>query len=118
MKNPSQVGEDARVSLIQKLRQIESAKLGEPMPECLRQPGAATGYELSDWAEPLSKLAGEAADALERADRLQSLYDDLMAGYDRLRADTDAAIEARCGENWEAIRPLLKFYSEHARSKP
>jgi hypothetical protein len=45
-------------SLIDKLRQIADAKPGDPMPACL-------GDDPFDWFGPLSKLAGEAADALE-----------------------------------------------------
>lgn len=95
-----------RDALIEKLRQIANAKLGDPMPECLRAPTLIVGnvaegehvnivLGANDWATPLSQIAGEAADALEIAARLQVLYDALMAGYDRLRADTDAAIRAR-----------------------
>lgn len=59
MSEPISVGDGARVSLIQKLRQIESLKLGGPMPECL-------GADSYDWFDVISKIAGEAADALEQ----------------------------------------------------
>lgn len=110
MKNPSAMGDGARVSLIEKLRQIADAKPGDPMPECLGGPTvivcgpAVVGERVSvsiganDWGTPLAALAKEAVDALEEAGRRKVFYDDLMADYDRLRADTDAAIKARlCG---------------------
>jgi hypothetical protein len=56
MSTPS-LGE-AEPTLVQKLRQIADAKPGDPMPVCL-------GDNPFDWFGPLSKLAGEAADALE-----------------------------------------------------
>ena len=88
-------------TLIEKLRQIANAKLGDPMPECLRAPTLIVGnvaegervnitLGANDWATPLSKLAGEAADALE--------------AYER--ALVTAATELR------------RASSEHARSKP
>lgn len=79
----------ADLTLLEKLRQLEACKKpGDPMPPFLVE-------STNDWLDPISQVAKEAADALEHKDRLQTLYDDLMAGYDRLRADTDAAIRAR-----------------------
>lgn len=56
MSNPA-AGE-AAPCLTDQLRQIADAKPGYPMPVCL-------GDHPFDWFGPLSKLAGEAADALE-----------------------------------------------------
>lgn len=74
-------------TLIEKLRDIERLRAGSEWPQWMK--------DTCDWGGPLSALAKEAADALEYSGRLQTLYDDLMVSYDRLRADTDAAIRAR-----------------------
>lgn len=157
MKNHSEVAAESRASLIEKLRQIESAKLGDPMPECLRVPMVAAGeiYEgerveistgVNDWATPLSKLAGQAADALERcpvvsikpmalSDGSTDYFVSIMVG-DReitpykLREEWQAAYEAD-SFRWlllGAEQPDILAYgpegwpraasSEHARSKP
>ena len=53
--------------IISKLREIASTKVGDPMPTCLRQPNAITGYELlSDWGTPLAQIANDAADLIEK----------------------------------------------------
>lgn len=58
MNNPQGVGEESRASLIEKLRQIADAKVGEPAPACLCGDKA--------WAIILAEIAKEAADALEQ----------------------------------------------------
>ena len=69
------------LTLIEKLRQIAEAKRGDPMPECLRVPTVIVGgpmYRSADdpptvlftginnWATPLSEIARQAADEIER----------------------------------------------------
>ena len=45
------------VDIVEKLKQISDAKLGNPLPECLRRPGE-DGYG-AEWATPLAAEAAE-----------------------------------------------------------
>jgi len=56
--------------IVERLSQIANAKMGDPMPECLRRTStfepmaegdkAAIGLGINNWATPLSALAAEA----------------------------------------------------------
>lgn len=77
------------LTLIEKLRQIASAKKGDPMPECLRTPstfeefardprsGVAVGFSNDDWGTPLSAICKEAQGEIER---LRGILRCCMAG--------------------------------------
>ena len=49
--------------IIADLREIQNAKIGDPLPRCMR-PTPEAEYS-NNWGKPLSKLCGEAADKLE-----------------------------------------------------
>jgi hypothetical protein len=97
---------DAEPPLVDKLRQIANAKLGDPIPECLAVNNT--------WGTALSQLAGEAADALDQRWRpkealpqppapigddvrvlIQDEADNVFEGY--LRYDVDTRLDGKEG---------------------
>ncbi len=53
------------MTLVEKLRFIQHMKLGDPWPQFL----GGGGYT-NNWGKPLSELAGEAANEIERLENL------------------------------------------------
>ena len=72
--------------IIKRLSQIANAKVGDPMPECMRgsstfEPAASgdevsVGFGTNDWATPLSAVA---RDAIAEITRLRNLVTELQA---------------------------------------
>ena len=73
--------------IVERLAQIANAKMGKPMPECLRggessfEPIAegdktSVGFGTNDWATPLSALA---RDAIAEIMRLRTILEQLQA---------------------------------------
>ena len=77
MKDPLSVGGESRASLIQKLRQIQNWRGGDPWPEWMKD----AVPHIAEGGLGLGYVCAEAVTALEQADRLQSLHDDLMADH-------------------------------------
>lgn len=72
--------------IIKRLSQIANAKVGDPMPECMRgsstfEPAASgdevsVGFGTNDWATPMSAVA---RDAIAEITRLRNLVTELQA---------------------------------------
>ena len=60
-------------TLLEKLTEIATTKVGGPMPVCLRAPGDANGFSTVNWATPLMNIAQEALNEIERL-RIGTIY--------------------------------------------